>query len=156
MYSPLEDYLEEIAAQLGSLPKPRRDDEIKEVRAHLACAIAANEELGASESDAVQMAMMEFGRAKSVAESILWAWRRFVRKQRLSWFYTSECMWSAYTAYQIFANAGSPIDQQRWLQIWVFHLSAHLLLLVAPQYWPKKGIAPTMTVARNARTTLER
>ncbi len=46
MHKQLEDYLTEVARQIGSIPKPRRDEELREMRAHLVNAVAAHRERG--------------------------------------------------------------------------------------------------------------
>ena len=52
MLKQLEDYLAEVARHIGSIPKPRRAEELREMRAHLVHAVAANRALGLTEDAA--------------------------------------------------------------------------------------------------------
>lgn len=76
MHSLLEDYLSEVAAQLGPLPVKRRNEELREMRAHLENAVIVSRELGQSEEEAAQNIVAQFGPAQDLRENIVWAWRR--------------------------------------------------------------------------------
>lgn len=81
MHNRLEDYLEEVTKQLGSLPAERRDEELREMRQHLQEAVANSREQGLSEGQAVAAALTRFGTPKEAARSVIGAQRREVRKQ---------------------------------------------------------------------------
>ncbi len=76
MHSLLEDYLSEVAAYLTPLPVKRRNEELREMRAHLENAVIVNQELGQTEEDAVQNALVQFGLPEALGENVVWAWRR--------------------------------------------------------------------------------
>ena len=76
MHSQLETYLSEVAARLGALPAKRRDEELREMRAHLENAVIVNREMGQSEDEAARTAVAQFGAARDLGENIVWAWRR--------------------------------------------------------------------------------
>ena len=88
MHKQLEDYLAEVARQIGSIPKPRRDEELREMRAHLVSAIAANQELGQSEDVAAANALNDFGTPAEAALSVVRAWRGFAWKHGVKTFWT--------------------------------------------------------------------
>ncbi len=76
MHSLLEGYLSEVSAHLGALPRKRRADEMREMRAHLENAIVVSRELGQSEHEAAQTAIAQFGTAQVVGAGAVTAWRR--------------------------------------------------------------------------------
>lgn len=75
MHSLLENYLTEVAAHLSALPPSRRNEELREVQAHLESAVAAMQESGAGEAEAVGATLEQFGQAKAVARGFVAAWR---------------------------------------------------------------------------------
>ncbi len=81
MHKQLEDYLNEAAKGLGSLPTARREEELSEIRQHLLSAVAGNEEKGRTEDEAVQVAVEQFGTPQAVSKQIVSAWRREAWKQ---------------------------------------------------------------------------
>lgn len=76
MHKQLEDYLNEVAKGLGSLPTTRREEELSEIRQHLLSAVAASKEAGHTEDEAVQIAVEQFGTPQAVSKQIVSAWRR--------------------------------------------------------------------------------
>ncbi len=80
MHSLLEAYLSEVATHLGPMPIKRRNEELREMRAHLEVAAAAYRELGQLEEDAVRNALVQFGTSDALGRSALVAWRRGVRR----------------------------------------------------------------------------
>jgi len=87
MHSLLENYLAEVRTKLDTLPAERREEEMREMRQHLLSAFEANRELEQSENEAAANALADFGTPEKASESVLWAWRRDVRKKRMktSW-----------------------------------------------------------------------
>ncbi len=81
MHKQLEDYLNEVAKSLGSLPPARRDEELSEIRQHLLSAVTASKEAGHIEDKAVQAAVEQFGSPQAVSKQIVSAWRREAWKQ---------------------------------------------------------------------------
>jgi len=82
MHSLLENYLTEVAAHLSALPPSRRNEELREVQAHLESAVAAMQESGAGEAEAVGATLEQFGQAKAVARGFVAAWRRGENKRK--------------------------------------------------------------------------
>ena len=77
MHSLLEDYLAEVAAQLGPLPPKRRNDELREVQAHLESAVAVQAGAGGvGGRGRVSRFLEQFGPAQVVARGFVAAWRR--------------------------------------------------------------------------------
>ena len=85
MHSLLENYLAEVRAKLGALPMKRREEEMREMRQHLVNSTAVNQELGQGEEEAAANALAEFGTPERASESVLWAWRRDVRKENVKY-----------------------------------------------------------------------
>lgn len=86
MHTQIEDYLSEVAKSLGSLPKVRQADELREIRAHLLSAFAVNQEAGQPEDEAARMAIEQFGAAQTVGAGIVATWQRGqMRGQRSFW-----------------------------------------------------------------------
>lgn len=76
MHKRLENYLAEVAARLHSLPTARRNEELREIRAHLENAVQAYQELGDSEDDAAQAAVQRFGSANTIGRQMARTWWR--------------------------------------------------------------------------------
>ncbi len=76
MHSLLENYLSALAAQLQMLPKVRRDEELREMRAHLESAQAEHQQQGQTEDEAAASAIAQFGPTNALAQSVTQAWRR--------------------------------------------------------------------------------
>ena len=76
MHSLLENYLAEVARQLGSLPVKRRDEELWEMRQHLTSTIEAYQELGETEKEAVEATLRRFGSPMEAASGLTRVWRR--------------------------------------------------------------------------------
>jgi uncharacterized membrane protein len=96
MHNLLENYLAEVRAKLSPLPAERREEEMREMRQHLLSAIEVNQELGQSEDEAAANALADFGTPEKASESILWAWRRDVRKQSVQSFWRFEGIWAVF------------------------------------------------------------
>lgn len=141
MQKPLEAYLSELERRLGSLPKPRRDEELKEVRHHLESAIAANREEGQSESLAIANAIADFGAPEEAAKTILGAWQRFLRKNSRKTFCIIEGMWSMFAAFQILVGSSSAADVRLWATFWILSVALTALGVLLPPYLPQRSRA---------------
>lgn len=86
MHILLEGYLSEVAAHLSALPSKRRNEELREMRAHLENAVIINREQGQSEDEAAQSAVAQFGTPKSLGDNVVWAWRRGEMRSRRSFW----------------------------------------------------------------------
>lgn len=91
MHTQLEDYLNEVAKGLGSLPTARREEELSEIRQHLFGAVTASEEKGNSEDKAVLAAVEQFGTPQAVSKQIASAWRRGVWRNRRDLWWSIAC-----------------------------------------------------------------
>ena len=58
------------------MPVARRNEELREMRAHLLSAVEAYQELGETEQEAVESALRQFGPPPQVAVGLTRAWRR--------------------------------------------------------------------------------
>ena len=76
MHSLLDTYLDQVAAHLSALPAKRRNEELREMRQHLQNAVTVNRELGQSEDEAAQNAVMQFGTPEAVGQDTVIAWKR--------------------------------------------------------------------------------
>jgi hypothetical protein len=76
MNSRLEQYVAEVASGLSVLPEERRREELNEISQHLAALAGAHHELGASEAEAADAAIVSFGDARTVGRGIRWMWWR--------------------------------------------------------------------------------
>ncbi|MEO7715815.1 MAG: permease prefix domain 1-containing protein [Capsulimonas sp.] len=86
MHRLLDEYLGEVSARLDKMPVSRREEELREMRAHLQDAVAAGVERGASEEDAVRGVLNQFGSLDAVAGEAMSAWRRErAKSQRNFW-----------------------------------------------------------------------
>lgn len=87
MHSQLEAYLEEVATHLDALPVKQRNEELREMQAHLENAVIVSRELGQSEEEAVANVVMQFGTPEHLGGNLVWAWRRGDQRQnnRLFW-----------------------------------------------------------------------
>ena len=74
MHEPLEAYLKQVKAQLKSLPRGARENEINEIRLHLQAIINESVKRGASEADAVNLALTQFGDSQEVGRDLKNAW----------------------------------------------------------------------------------
>jgi len=86
MHSRLEGYLSEVAARLGPLPVKARDEELREMRAHLEAALAAGLERGQSDDEAARGVLAQFGTPEAVGAGTVRAWRRGVARSRRSFW----------------------------------------------------------------------
>lgn len=73
---PVDDFLEQINAQLGDLPPARRIEIIGETRAHLEAMIAARKSDGMDENAAWQSASRAFGDAETIGRELAREWKR--------------------------------------------------------------------------------
>ena len=76
MHSLLEQYLSEVALHLGPMPAKRRNEELREMRAHLENAVIVSRKSGQSEEDAARNIVTQFGLPNELGENVVWAWRR--------------------------------------------------------------------------------
>lgn len=82
MHKQLENYLDEVAKSLGSLPAARLYEEIREMRQHLLNAVVIGKEQGHSEDEAISAVVKQFGTPQAVSKQIVLAWRRGVWRDR--------------------------------------------------------------------------
>lgn len=82
MHTQLEDYLNEVAKGLGSLPMARREEELSEIRQHLLNAVVIGKEQGQAENEAILAAIEQFGTPQAVSKQIVSAWQRGVWRDR--------------------------------------------------------------------------
>jgi uncharacterized membrane protein len=76
MHSLLENYLAEVAACLSALPAARRNEELREMRAHLESVFAAYRQQGQTADEAARNAVAQFGTPETVGRDTVTAWRR--------------------------------------------------------------------------------
>ena len=134
MHKQLEDYLAEVARQIGSIPKPRRDEELKEMRAHLVHAVAAYGELGQSEDVAVANALNDFGTPAEAALNVVKAWRCFTWKHGVRAFWNMLGIQSAFYAFQILFMYQRASDVRIWCWCWAFTLVVCVVCVLGPHY----------------------
>ena len=91
MHSLLETYLSEVATYLSALPPKQRTEELREMRAHLENAVIVNQEMGQSEDEAAQSAIVQFGTPPGLGENVVWAWRRGEARSKRSLWGTAAC-----------------------------------------------------------------
>ena len=92
MHSQLETYLTEVSSHLGALPGKRRDEELREMRAHLEAAYAAGRGRGQAEDEAAREAFAQFGTPNAVGTETVAAWRRGRRLDRRSFWGAAVCV----------------------------------------------------------------
>jgi hypothetical protein len=129
MHSLLESYLAEVRAKLSPLPLKRREEEMREMRQHLLSAMEANQELGQSADEAVASALADFGTPEKASESVLWAWRRDVRKQSIQSFWRFEGMWTVFYVFEGFQS-----HSITFLWAWIATLFVGALLMLVPRF----------------------
>lgn len=112
MHKQLEDYMAQVAQQIASVPKPRRDEELREMRAHLVMAVAANQEQGQAESAAMASALEAFGTPDEASAGVLAAWRDSVRKDARKAFGRVGVIWSVFAGFMASSNNS---DRRGWL-----------------------------------------
>ncbi len=99
MHALLETYLSEVADHLGALPVARRNEELREMRAHLLSSVEAYRELGETEQEAVEATLRQFGPAPQVAGGLARAWRRGQgswRDASKAGLFGVACLWGVY------------------------------------------------------------
>jgi len=74
MRKQLETYLEQLTAQLHSLPPQIRNEEIREIQAHLWALMESHIERGDNEAEAVAAALQQFGPPQVVGRALRRAW----------------------------------------------------------------------------------
>jgi hypothetical protein len=144
MQNPLDDYMGEIARRISSIPEPKRVEELREMRQHLANTIAANQELGESEEAAIANAIQQFGTPDEAANVILTAWRRLIRIVSGKTFLKIQGYWAIFYIFNILFMATKPGDLSRDLYCWCFTWIVGLLFMVVPAYWPHAHKAPVL------------
>lgn len=134
MHKQLEDYLAEVARQIGSIPKPRRDEELREMRAHLDHAVAANREQGQSEDVAVANALDDFGTPVEAALNVVKAWRCFAWKHGVKTFWQMLSIQSALYIFLILFMSPKASDVHIFSCCWAFALVVCVLCVLGPHY----------------------
>jgi hypothetical protein len=76
MNSRLEQYVEEVASGLSSLPEHLRQEEVTELRQHLDATVESYLHGGLSEAEAAEKAIRQFGDARTVRRDLLRSWHR--------------------------------------------------------------------------------
>ena len=127
----IEAYLAEVAKQLAvmqvailpkpliSVPKPRLDEELKEIRQHLMSAVSAHQKNGQSEAEATASALADFGAPEIASANILAAWLIFVKKSGWKTFLQMVGPWTIFAIFQLLFMSPKPADQHIWLGFWV-------------------------------------
>jgi hypothetical protein len=123
MHRLLEHHLSEVAAHLSAMPAARRNEELREMRAHLENAVAVNRDRGLSEGQAVSAALEQFGAPAAVGHETLVAWRRGEALRRRDF-------WGAAASVLVFSQAG-------------VRLLTPLLLPLANGYLGQNSLIPT-------------
>lgn len=82
MHSLLEEYLKHVASHLWGLPRKHRADEMHELRQHLETQVAASQEQGKTETEAIQATLRQFGRPEKLGRQVAGTWWR---GRLLSW-----------------------------------------------------------------------
>ena len=80
MFSPLNDpqvehWFQRLNGPLKRLPAEERAALHQEVRQHLEALVAANEELGSSSPEVLEMALQQFGDPTRIGRRMAWEWR---------------------------------------------------------------------------------
>lgn len=70
MHSQLEEYLDNVEKPLAPLPTQAREEWREEARQHLESLVAAHEELGSSQEEAVEAALLQFGDAQTIGQQV--------------------------------------------------------------------------------------
>lgn len=134
MHKQLEDYLAQVAQKIGTMPKPRREEDLKEMRSHFVHAIAANQAKGLSEAAAVTNALNDFGTPAEAALNIVRAWRSFAWKHGVKTYWTIVGIWSVFYVFQIFFMSPKTADLRLWLYGWGFTFVMSALFILGPHY----------------------
>ena len=119
----VERYLAAIDVRLRALPPTRRDEELRELRQHLAALVDGHRARGLSEDEAVAMALRQFGRAEQIGQDLHEAWARPGQPQLWPWVF-------AYLGFValIFGAFATANDQPTDFP---YHLGDQLLLALA-------------------------
>jgi uncharacterized membrane protein len=139
MHSLLENYLAEVAAYLGPMPAKRRDEELREIRAHLENAVIVSRELGQSEKEAAQNVVAQFGTPQDLGENVVWAWRRGVAQNKRSFWTATGCTFAvlAFTQ-QLFAC----LPLEPWTAVG-FGIIPLIAAMICGSFFSKRGLAGT-------------
>lgn len=70
MHSQLEQYLQTVEQNLGTLPAEERHNELCEIRQHMEALLEANRELCDTEEEAVAQTLAQFGRAQALGKNL--------------------------------------------------------------------------------------
>jgi hypothetical protein len=140
MHEQLEAYLAEVAKQLASIPKPRRDEELKEIRQHLLSAVSAHQESGQSEAEATANALADFGTPEVASANILLAWWIRWRTVLLKDYCKAVGVFSVAAAFQVQSLSPNAADQHRCLWGWVSFFVFLALALIGPFYLPTNSV----------------
>jgi uncharacterized membrane protein len=142
MHKQLEDYLAQVARQLGSLPAQRRDDELKEMRVHLMSAVLANRELGQPEETAVKNALTEFGTPEEASANVLWVWRRQGWKQSKKTFTRMAAPYSFLYVYMMLTSAHTLNERGVVFCYWAATVTVFALFVLIPPYLRTRTPSP--------------
>ena len=107
----VDEYLEEVTTQLGSLPANRREDELREMSQHLDEAVTNSRKQGLSEEQAVAAALTRFGTPQEAAETAIWAWRDHVRRAWRHFSVRYLAIWGfavIWNSFQFFSSISQP------------------------------------------------
>lgn len=152
MHSRLESYLSEVDVHLSALPAKRRNEELREIRQHLLNAVTVNRELGQSDEDAVQNAVMHFGMPKDLSENLVWAWRRERKLDGRDFWGAAVCVpllcWMTIFAPDHFIPSPSrsfaqpPFSGFLWVE-WILWIMPHFVLIggLSGLLFPKRALA---------------
>lgn len=72
----IDNYLEDLGANLRALPPARREEELREVEQHLEALVSAYLQDGYSREEATHRALLQFDQAKQLGRALYGTWFR--------------------------------------------------------------------------------
>jgi uncharacterized membrane protein len=160
MHCLLDNYMTELSAHLVRMPKSRRAENLREMRAHLEDAVAAGAERGISEEDAARQIARQFGSPAALAEEELAAWRWEQKAARRNFWKVVACFFGCMYLWDLsalFLNffAGGQLSYDHIvindkIQISLFgSVISLILIMIISKAFPRQaisGLAAAVTV----------
>lgn len=154
MHSLLESYLAEVAAHLSALPAKQRNEELREMRAHLESVFAAYRQQGQTADEAARNAVAQFGRPETVGQDTVTAWQRGeALNQRSVWgaaactlavrFLVPHCLTPLETAYLHPISPGHFEGPSVWVLLGCNTAGPFLAGAMSGFLFPKRAVAGT-------------
>jgi hypothetical protein len=119
MHNQLEEYLNTVSGCLSELPASHREEEVREIRQHLANYVMLNQEFGQSEDVAVANAIEQFGSPVEVGGSVLGAWKRGARIKRIKTFAGMTILLATSFGIDMYLSPGHIWTDCAFLMIWL-------------------------------------